>query len=118
MMQKTTILAVESILFDQKDTKVAKEVARVMAAEAYSSAEKIKRLESELIILKGSNISHFTSLQLEIALQEIVDLKTRFDAIQVKYKSAKKEIRFYIPQIQNLMSFLSFIPLLMQMMKS
>ena len=52
--------------------------------------------------MKGSNISAPTSLQLETAHQEIVDLKTRLDAIQVKYESAEKEIRCYIPQIQDL----------------
>ena len=52
--------------------------------------------------MKGSNISAPTSLQLETACQEIVDLKTRLDAIQVKYESANKEIECYIPQIQDL----------------
>ena len=57
-----------------------------MAAEAYSSTEEI-------------NISGLTSLQLKTAHQEIVDLKTRLEAIQVKYESAEKEIGCYIPQI-------------------
>ncbi|KAM2057971.1 hypothetical protein ACFX16_030601 [Malus domestica] len=52
-----------------------------MAAEAYSSAP--------------------TYLQLETTRQEIVDLNTRLDAIQVKYESAKKEIGCYIPQNQD-----------------
>ncbi|KAM1840629.1 hypothetical protein ACFX14_015328 [Malus domestica] len=73
-----------------------------MAAEAYSLAEEIKRLDSELVTLKGSNISAPTSLQLEIACHEIVDLKIRLDVIQVKYESAKNEIGCYIPQIQDL----------------
>ncbi|KAM1680317.1 hypothetical protein ACFX2K_038008 [Malus domestica] len=73
-----------------------------MAAEAYSSAEKIKKLESELATLKESNTSAPTSLQLEAARQEIMNLKTRLDAIQVKYESAEKEIERYIPQIQDL----------------
>ncbi|KAM1504334.1 hypothetical protein ACFXTO_000464 [Malus domestica] len=73
-----------------------------MAAEAYSSVEEIKRLDSELVSLKGSNISTPISLQLETARHEIVDLKTRLDAIQVKYESAKKEIGCYMPQIQDL----------------
>ncbi|KAM1611627.1 hypothetical protein ACFX1Z_000398 [Malus domestica] len=46
MMQKTVILAAESMLIDQEDTKVAKEVAKTMVVEAYSSTEKIKRLKS------------------------------------------------------------------------
>ncbi|KAM1750962.1 hypothetical protein ACFX11_009134 [Malus domestica] len=82
--------------------KAAKEVAKTMAVEAYSSAEEIKRLDSKLVALKGSNISAPTSLQLETARHEIVDLKTRLDAIQVKYESAEKEIGCYIPQIQDL----------------
>ena len=56
----------------------------------------------ELVALKGSNIFAPTSLQLEAAHQEIMDLKTRLDAIQVKYESAEKEIGCYIPQIQDL----------------
>ncbi|KAM1151761.1 hypothetical protein PS2_034240 [Malus domestica] len=80
-IDKTAILAVESMLFDQKDTKAAKDMVKAMAMETYSSAENIKRLKSELIALKGFNISAPTSLQLEIACKEIVDLKTRLDAI-------------------------------------
>ncbi|KAM1058291.1 hypothetical protein ACFX2A_032138 [Malus domestica] len=62
MMQKTTILAVESMFLDQEDTEAAKKMARTMAAEAYFLVEKIKKLESELAALKGSNISALTSL--------------------------------------------------------
>ncbi|KAM2853777.1 hypothetical protein FF1_024332 [Malus domestica] len=82
--------------------RVAKEVAKTMAAEAYSSDEEIKRLDSKLVAFKGSNISAPTSLQLETAHHEIVDLKTRLDTIQVKYESAENEIGCYIPQIQDL----------------
>ncbi|KAB2629640.1 hypothetical protein D8674_034435 [Pyrus ussuriensis x Pyrus communis] len=39
---------------------------------------------------------------LETAHQEIVVLKTRLDAIQVKYEYVEKEIGCYIPQIQDL----------------
>ena len=102
MMQKTAILAAESMVLDQEDTKAAKEMAKTMAAEAYSLAEKLKKLESELAALKGSNISAPTSLQLDTARQEITDLKTRLDATQVKYESAEKEIERHIPQVQNL----------------
>ncbi|KAB2597434.1 hypothetical protein D8674_000354 [Pyrus ussuriensis x Pyrus communis] len=49
---------------------------------------KIKRLECELVVLKRSNFSAPISLQLETARQEIIDLKTRLDVIQVKYESA------------------------------
>ena len=35
-----------------------------MAVEAYSSIEEIKRLDSKLVALKGSNISAPISLQL------------------------------------------------------
>ncbi|KAM1515850.1 hypothetical protein ACFX10_014911 [Malus domestica] len=41
------------------------------------------------------------SLQLETVHQDIVDLKTKLDAIQVKYESVEKEIGCYIPHIQN-----------------
>ena len=67
MMQKTTILEAKSMFLDQEDTKVAKEMAKTMAAEAYSFAKNIIKLESELVVLKGSNISAPTSLQLETA---------------------------------------------------
>ena len=67
MMQKTTILVVESMLLNQEDTKAAMEVAKTMAAEVYSCAEKIKRLDFELVALKGSNIFAPTSLQLKTA---------------------------------------------------
>ncbi|KAM2099632.1 hypothetical protein ACFX1T_026895 [Malus domestica] len=102
MMQKTVILVAKSMLLNQKDTKAANEVEKIVATEAYSSAEKIKRLEFKLIALKGSTITAPTSLQLNTARQEIIDLKTRLDAIQVKYESAEKEIGCYIPQIQDL----------------
>ncbi|KAM2633119.1 hypothetical protein EV1_023776 [Malus domestica] len=82
--------------------KAAKEVAKTMAAEAYSSAEEIKMLDFELVALKRSNISALTFLQLETVRQDIVDFETKLDAIQVKNESAEKEIRCYIPQIQDL----------------
>ena len=62
MMQKTAILAAESMLIDQGDTKASKKVATTIAAKTYSSTEKIKGLEFKLIALKGSNISTPTSL--------------------------------------------------------
>ena len=70
-----------------------------MVVEAYSSAEKVKNLESELAALKVSNVYAPTSLQLETARHEIAYLKARLDATQVKYESAEKEIECYIPQI-------------------
>ncbi|KAB2630973.1 hypothetical protein D8674_008492 [Pyrus ussuriensis x Pyrus communis] len=69
---KTTILAAESMFLDQEDTKAAKEMARTMDAEAYSSVKKVKKLEFELAALKGSNTCAPTSLQLENTYQEIV----------------------------------------------
>ncbi|KAB2622393.1 hypothetical protein D8674_024575 [Pyrus ussuriensis x Pyrus communis] len=62
-----------------RDTKVAKEMATTMVAEVYSSTEKIKKLESKLVTLKVSNISAFTSLHLQTARPEIIDLKTRLN---------------------------------------
>ncbi|KAM2855154.1 hypothetical protein FF1_025509 [Malus domestica] len=86
----TAILATESMLLDQEDTKAANGVAKTMVAEAYSSTEKIKRLESELTALKKSNISALTSLRLKTVCQKIVDLNTRLYAIQIKYENAEK----------------------------
>ena len=51
--------------------------------------------DSQLVALKGSNISAPTSLQLETTRQEIIDLKTRLDAIQVKHESKENEIECY-----------------------
>ena len=51
--------------------------------------------------MKRSNIFAPTYLQLETVHQEIVDLKTRLEAIQVKYESAENEIGCYISQIQD-----------------
>ncbi|KAM2967835.1 hypothetical protein FF1_028052 [Malus domestica] len=85
-------------MFEDMDAcanKAAKEVAKTMAAEAYSLTEKIKRLVSELVALKGFNISAPTSLQLETASHEIVDLNTRLDAIQIQdLEFAVSELRF------------------------
>ncbi|KAM2713812.1 hypothetical protein EV2_043626 [Malus domestica] len=69
------ILATKSMLLDQENTKAAKEMRMTMAVKAYSSVEKIKKLESELVALKGFDISAPISLQLETSRQEIVDLK-------------------------------------------
>ncbi|KAM1175540.1 hypothetical protein TB2_027510 [Malus domestica] len=57
IMQKPAILAVKSMLFDQEDTKAAKEMAKIMATEAYFPVEKIRKLEFNLVTLKGCNIS-------------------------------------------------------------
>ncbi|KAM1141040.1 hypothetical protein ACFX19_041756 [Malus domestica] len=104
-----------------KYSKVANEVAKIMAVEAYSSTEEIKRLDSELVVLKGSNISALTSLQLETTRQDIVDLKTNLDIVDIKisYESVENEMGCYIPQFKTLsLQFLSFVLLLMQRMKS
>ncbi|KAM1375049.1 hypothetical protein ACFX2I_025536 [Malus domestica] len=93
-MQKTTIIAAKSMLLNKMIPRLQFELV----------ALKIKMLEFELVALKGSNIFTPTSLQLENACQEIIDLKTRLNAIHVKYESAEKEIRCYIPQIQDLES--------------
>ncbi|KAM1322078.1 hypothetical protein ACFX2F_015086 [Malus domestica] len=86
------------MLLDQQDTKAA----RWQRLWQPKLVEKIKMLESKLVALKGSNIYASTSLQLEIACQEIVDLKTRLDAIQLKYESVEKEIGCHIPQIKDI----------------
>ena len=48
IMQKIEILLAKFMLLGQEDTKAVKEVAKTIAAETYSSSEKIERLESEL----------------------------------------------------------------------
>ncbi|KAB2608578.1 paramyosin-like [Pyrus ussuriensis x Pyrus communis] len=62
----------ESMLLNQNNTEAAKEMTKIMAAEASSSVSLIKRLKSELITLKGSNISAPTSLELQTARQKII----------------------------------------------
>ncbi|KAB2617887.1 hypothetical protein D8674_013756 [Pyrus ussuriensis x Pyrus communis] len=79
--KKMTILVAESMLLDQKDTNAAKEMTKTITAEAYSSAEKIKRLENELVVLKGPNI---------------------FAPLLCSLRLAEKEIGYYIPYIQDL----------------
>ncbi|KAM1529587.1 hypothetical protein ACFX1Z_018773 [Malus domestica] len=70
----------------------------LMASERYSKAAKEMAntmADFELVALKGSNISAPTSLQLEITRHEIVDLKTRFDAIQIQdLEFAVSKLRF------------------------
>ena len=43
---KTAVLAADSMVLDQEDTKAAQGVARSMAAEAYSLAESVKKFEA------------------------------------------------------------------------
>lgn len=72
-----------------------------IVVETHCTAKKIEQLESQLSVLKGSDVSVPTSLQLKIIRWEIGDLKVRLDVIQVKYDTTKKKIGHYIPQIQD-----------------
>ncbi|KAM0973384.1 hypothetical protein FF1_016732 [Malus domestica] len=68
---KTWTLVPSLLMASERYSKVAKETANTMA-------------DSELVALKGSHMSTPTPLQLEIARQKIVDLKTRLDEIQIQ----------------------------------
>ncbi|KAB2630819.1 S ribonuclease [Pyrus ussuriensis x Pyrus communis] len=85
-MHKTLILA----------AKVA------LVAQLRSAAKKIENLESELIILKRSDVFAPTSLQLEIAHQEVSYLNARLSTTQVMLEAAKKEISHVSPVLENL----------------
>ncbi|KAM1298666.1 hypothetical protein ACFX2F_025445 [Malus domestica] len=92
---KTWTLVPSLLMASERYNKAAKEMANTMA-------------DSELITLKGFNISAPTSLQLETARQEIVDLKTRLDAIQVKHEMIhfKRIIDRLEPQVLELQGIL------------
>ncbi|KAM1560293.1 hypothetical protein TB2_003379 [Malus domestica] len=57
-----------------------------------SATEWMKKLESELAVLKRFDISAPTSLQLEIAQQEVAHLKARLSATQAMLEVAEKEV--------------------------
>ncbi|KAB2623412.1 S2-RNase [Pyrus ussuriensis x Pyrus communis] len=62
-------------------------------AEAYSFVKKIKRLEFELVALKGSNIFAHISLQLETARQEIIqDLECELSKLHFAAYAKDKEL--------------------------
>jgi len=61
-MHKTLILLAESIRVDQDVVKCAKEAKVALVAQLRSVVEKIEKLESELVVLKGSDVSTPTSL--------------------------------------------------------
>ncbi|KAM2711912.1 hypothetical protein EV1_031990 [Malus domestica] len=69
IMHKTFILPTESMRVDQDAVKCAKEAEVVLVAQLRLAAENIKKLESGLAILKGSDVFAPTSVQLEIAFQ-------------------------------------------------
>ena len=91
-MHKTLILVGESMRIDQDAVKCPKEAEVALVAQLRSAAEKIEKLESELAILKGSDVSAPTSVQLEIAHQEVIDLKTRRSVTQVMLEALEKEV--------------------------
>ena len=74
MLQKMAVLAAESMVLDQEDTK---------AAQGWRGLWLLKLTpwpRTELAALKGSNVFAPTSLPLETARQEIANLKARLDA--------------------------------------
>ncbi|KAM1686180.1 hypothetical protein TB2_033497 [Malus domestica] len=61
-MHKTLIPAAESMRVDQNVIKCAKEAEVALVAQLHSAAEKIEKLESELAVLNGSDVSASISL--------------------------------------------------------
>ncbi|KAB2622479.1 hypothetical protein D8674_024661 [Pyrus ussuriensis x Pyrus communis] len=108
--RKTTILAAKSMFLDQDDTKAAKKLAKTVATEAYSSAEKVKKLDFELHALKGSNISAPTSLQLETAHQKILRSATyaKDEELITAYNDPLQEADLYkLGYVDHLFGWLS-----------
>ncbi|KAM3011228.1 hypothetical protein FF2_029958 [Malus domestica] len=90
-MHKTLILATESIRIDQDAVKCAKKVKVVLTAQIHLATETIKKLKSELAILKGYDVSTLTSMQLETTHEVVAHLK-----------AAKKEVSHVSPVVKNL----------------
>ncbi|KAM2448798.1 hypothetical protein PS1_018960 [Malus domestica] len=101
-MHKTLILAAEFIRIDQDAIKCAKEAKVALVAQLRSAAEKIEKLESELAVLNGSDVSTPTSLQLEIAYQEVTHLNARLIATQKMLEAAEKEVSRVSPMVEDL----------------
>ncbi|KAB2605840.1 plastidial pyruvate kinase 1 [Pyrus ussuriensis x Pyrus communis] len=81
-MHKTLILAAESM----------REVEVALVAQLHSAAENIEKLKSELAVLKGSDVSAPTSLQLEIAHQKVAHLNVRLSTTQAMLEDTEKEV--------------------------
>ncbi|KAM2339397.1 hypothetical protein ACFX1X_018982 [Malus domestica] len=101
-MHKTLILAAEFMHIDQDAIKCAKEAEVALVAQLRSVAEKIEKLESKLAILNGSDVSTPTSLQLEIAYQEVTHLNARLIATQKMLEAAEKEVSRVSPMVEDL----------------
>ncbi|KAM1504365.1 hypothetical protein FF1_000473 [Malus domestica] len=101
-MHKTLILAAESMHVDQDAVKCAKDAEVALMAQLRSTAENIDKLESELVVLKGSDVFAPTSMQLGTAHQEVAYLKAKFSATQAMLEAAEKEVSHVAPVVKNL----------------
>ena len=101
-MHKTLILAAEPMRVDQDAVKCANEAKVALVAQLRSIAENIEKLESELALLKGFNVSAPTSLQLEIAREDAANLNARLSATQAMLEVPEKEISRVSPVVDDL----------------
>ncbi|KAB2602743.1 S ribonuclease [Pyrus ussuriensis x Pyrus communis] len=101
-MHKTLILTVECIRVNQDVVKCANEVEVALVAQLRSTTENIEKLESELVVLKGSNVYAPTCLQLDIAQQEVTHLDVRLSATQAILEAAEKEVSRVSPVVKYL----------------
>ena len=101
-IHKTLILAAESMRVDHDASKCAKEAEVALVAQLRSAAEKIGKLEFELAILKGSDVSAPTSLQLEITREKATHLNARLSKTQTMLEATKKEINHVFPVVEDL----------------
>ena len=76
---------------DQDVVKHAKKAEVKLTAQLRSDVEKIEKLEFELIVWKGSNVSAPTSVQLATVHQEVVDLKGKLSSTQAMLEATNKE---------------------------
>ena len=101
-IHKTLILVAESIHVDQDAVKCAKKAEVALVAQLCSAVEKIEKLESELAVLKGFDASALTSLQLEIAREEVAHLNERLSATQAMLEATEKQIDRVPPVVEDL----------------
>ncbi|KAM2757075.1 hypothetical protein PS2_018866 [Malus domestica] len=106
-MHKTLILVAESIHVDQDVVKYVKEVEMALTTQLRSVAKKINNLKSELAILKGSDISAPTSIQLETAYQEVSHLKAKLIATPAMLEVAGKGVSKVSQVVNDFMRVIS-----------
>ena len=101
-MHKTLILAAEFIRVHQDAVKCAKEAEVPLTAQFRLAAEKIEKLEYEFAILKRSNVSAPTSMQLETVHQEVFHLNAKLSATQAILEAEENEVSCVTTVVKDL----------------